>query len=74
MTAKGIHVATQELNEDGWFKSSFCGSGACVEVAIAGEAIRMRDGKAPSEPFLAFSRDSWAAFVSGVRSGEFDRA
>ena len=67
-------MVTEDPTEGGWYKSSFCGSGACVEVAIARDVIRMRDGKAPSDPSLAFSRDSWAAFVSGVRSGEFDRA
>lgn len=67
-------MTIEDPADGGWYKSSFCGNGACVEVSMAGGTVRMRDGKAPSEPFLAFSRDSWAAFVDGVRLNEFDRS
>jgi hypothetical protein len=32
----------------------------------------MRDSKLDDSPILRFDRDSWAAFVAGVRAGEFD--
>jgi predicted secreted Zn-dependent protease len=54
-----------------WRKSSFCGNGACVEVAVAGEDFLVRDSKDSDSPVLKFTRDEWAAFVAGVNAGEF---
>jgi predicted secreted Zn-dependent protease len=55
-----------------WRTSTFCSSGACVEVAPTAECILLRDSKDPAGPVLAFSHDEWAAFVSGVHAREFD--
>ncbi|MFF6900390.1 DUF397 domain-containing protein [Streptomyces hydrogenans] len=56
-------TATKEL---AWFKSSYSGSQGddCVEVAIAGRAIHVRDSKDTGRPGLAVGRDSWGRFVS----------
>jgi len=57
-----------------WRKSSRSGaSGACVEVATAGDRVLVRDSKSPDGPRLAFTRPAWAAFVDGAATGEFDR-
>jgi len=32
----------------------------------------MRDSKLDESPILEFDGDSWAAFVAGIRAGEFD--
>lgn len=56
-----------------WFKSSRSyGGGACVEVSSANGGIRVRDSKNPHGAQLWFSPVEWAAFVAGVRDGEFD--
>lgn len=55
-----------------WRRSSRCDSGTCVEVADLDNGIGMRDAKRPDGSILTFSRSSWAAFVAGVRKGEFD--
>lgn len=56
-----------------WLKSSRSyGSGDCVEVRAMNGDIRMRDSKDPDGPQLAFNRREWAAFVAGVRAGDFD--
>lgn len=55
-----------------WRKSSYSGQGNCVEVAQAEATIFVRDSKNPTVAPLAFRTDEWAAFVSGVRDGEFD--
>jgi hypothetical protein len=34
--------------------------------------IGVRDSKNPNGPQLSFTRAEWAAFVAGVRGGEFD--
>jgi hypothetical protein len=58
-----------------WFKSSYSNNGgACVEVAAVGDGsgvVPVRDSKDPSGPALTFTADAWAAFVSGVRKGDF---
>lgn len=56
-----------------WIKSSRSyGAGECVEVRDIGGGIGVRDSKNPNGPQLSFTRAEWAAFVEGVRSGEFD--
>ena len=50
--------------------SSFCSGGNCVGVAIADGEVRVVDTK--SSETLRFSSAEWAAFVAGVKAGEFD--
>jgi hypothetical protein len=60
-----------------WRKSSFSGSnsdGDCVEVALLpGGGVAVRDTKDRSLGAHRFTAQEWAAFVAGVRAGEFDR-
>ncbi|GAA4734110.1 hypothetical protein GCM10023199_08880 [Actinomycetospora chibensis] len=50
--------------------SSFCSDGSCVGVAIGSDEVRVVDTK--SEGVLSFTTREWAAFVAGVKAGEFD--
>lgn len=53
-------------------KSNACVSTNCVEVGQYGPAmVAIRDSKDP-EIELLFDRIEWAAFVAGVKNGEFD--
>ncbi|WP_328328122.1 MULTISPECIES: DUF397 domain-containing protein [unclassified Streptomyces] len=59
-----------------WFKSSYSNNGGqCIEVAANLIAPRgvvpVRDSKNPSGPVLDFRTSSFAAFVAGVKAGEF---
>ena len=56
-----------------WRKSVHSGDGNCVEVAFVGDAVGVRDSKDRSGAVLQFTPSEWSAFVTGVRSGEFDR-
>jgi hypothetical protein len=48
-------------------------NGACVEVADnLPDVVAVRDSKHPTGPVLVFSPDEWAAFIKGVKDGEFD--
>ena len=61
-------------NELVWRKSSRSGAaGHCVEVAETPAIIFVRDSKDAAGPKLRFEASEWAAFVEGVRGGEFDR-
>jgi len=58
-----------------WRKStrSDNGGASCVEVAknLPG-VVGVRDSKDRSGPVLTFTAEQWAAFVGGVKDGEFD--
>jgi Domain of unknown function (DUF397) len=55
-----------------WRKSKKSASGDCIEVALSDESVIVRDSKDRGGPVLSFALPDWAAFLSGVRSGEFD--
>ncbi|GLW48253.1 hypothetical protein Stsp02_39150 [Streptomyces sp. NBRC 14336] len=51
-----------------WFKSSYSGTQGddCVEIAIAEQAVHVRDSKDLSRTPFAMSRQGWAPFVKFV--------
>ena len=49
-----------------WERSSFCATGACVEVAAIGDGIAVRDSKNLDKPALQFSRADWHDFLDRV--------
>ncbi|MFC7306231.1 DUF397 domain-containing protein [Streptomyces monticola] len=67
-------MAIQQGATDTWIKSSYStGNGACVEIkSPMMHAIDVRDSKVPSGPSIAFTSDSWSAFVGQVGRGAFD--
>ncbi|GAA1409187.1 DUF397 domain-containing protein [Catellatospora coxensis] len=54
-----------------WLKSKRCDSNACVEVALIGQVVAMRDSKDPDGPILRFTRQEWDAFTAGLHEGDF---
>ena len=65
----------RDLTGAAWRKSARSGAnGDCVEVAdnLPG-VVAVRDSKNPAAGTLQFTPSEWAAFVTGVRHGEFDR-
>jgi hypothetical protein len=55
-----------------WRKSAASGTGDCVEVAISGESVLVRDSKQSLSNILIFPFSEWRVFMSGVRAGSFD--
>jgi hypothetical protein len=56
-----------------WRKSTFSGSGDCVVVApIPGDRIAVRDSKHPEGGTLLLTRPEMAAWLAGIKAGEFD--
>jgi Domain of unknown function (DUF397) len=66
---------TSEPTNLAWRKSSYSGSATqqCVEVAtVVTGSVTVRDTKDADGPTLQFTLPEWAAFLAGVRDGEFD--
>jgi predicted secreted Zn-dependent protease len=56
----------------GWRRASRCSNSGCVEVAMNGDEITVRDAKRADSPVLTYSREEWRVFLAGVKAGEFD--
>jgi Domain of unknown function (DUF397) len=57
-----------------WRKGRESGNNGCVEVAFVEGGVAVRDSKDRSGPVLLFTAHEWAAFLNGVRNGDFDQA
>jgi predicted secreted Zn-dependent protease len=66
-----LHVP-QRLGDLSWRVARSCAGGSCVGVAARGDEILIRSTKRPGGPVVAYSREEWAAFVEGIRQGDFD--
>jgi hypothetical protein len=56
-----------------WITSRACNNSACVQVAhLPGGLVALRDSKDTTKPAHVFDGAEWAAFVTGVKAGEFD--
>jgi Domain of unknown function (DUF397) len=68
MRAKRLGGTTQ------WRKSSASNpSGNCVEVAVLpGGSVAVRNSRYPAGPALVYTSAEIAAFLAGVKNGEFD--
>jgi uncharacterized protein DUF397 len=67
-------VSADQLRVACWLKSTASNpSGECVEVAeLTGGVIAIRNSRDPGGPALIYTRTEVAAFLAGVKSGNFD--
>lgn len=55
-----------------WRKSTFTLNGDCVTVGKLGDRIAVRNSNDPDGGTLFFTRSEIAAWIAGVKAGEFD--
>jgi hypothetical protein len=69
--SNGMHADQLRVT---WRKSKWSNpSGNCVEVAVLPDgAVAVRNSRHPSGPALVYTRAEIAAFLAGVRDGEFN--
>jgi hypothetical protein len=64
---------TPDLSNARWVRSRACSSDGCVEVAhLGGGGVAIRDSKNTHNAAHVFESQEWAAFIAGVKNGEFD--
>ncbi len=58
---------------DEWFLPTRSSNGTtCVETKFTQGAVMVRNNLQPAAGTAVFSHDEWAAFVAGVKDGEYD--
>lgn len=74
ISSGGAAVSAGSLTDVTWRKSSHSGSmGNCVEVArLASGDVAVRNSRDPHGPALVYTKAEIAAFLAGVKDGEFD--
>jgi Domain of unknown function (DUF397) len=55
-----------------WLKSSFSGTQDCLEWAISGDGVHLRNTATQSRVELLLTLAEWNAFLAGVKAGEAD--
>jgi hypothetical protein len=66
-------VSEFDISNASWITARACNNSACVQVAhLPGGMVAVRDSKDTAKAAHVFDSEEWAAFVTGVKAGEFD--
>jgi hypothetical protein len=69
-----LALSTPSSNRPVWRKSSHSNGagGECVEVVQVQSGIAMRDSKASKGLILTVTPATWRAFITGIKTGQYD--
>jgi len=66
-------MSEYDTSNAAWITSRACNNSACVQVAhLPGGMVALRDSKDTTKSPHIFDSEEWAAFLTGVKAGEFD--
>lgn len=66
-------MSEHDTSNAAWITSRACNNSACVQVAhLPGGMVALRDSKDTGKPPHIFDGEEWAAFLTGVKAGDFD--
>ena len=66
-------MSEYDTSNAAWITSRACNNSACVQVAhLPGGMVAIRDAKDTSKPAHVFDSEEWSAFITGIKSGDFD--
>jgi hypothetical protein len=65
-------ISTTDSNGKEWIKAGASANNDCVEVHARPDGVDVRDSKNPDGPILSYNSREWAAFLTGVKDGDFD--
>jgi hypothetical protein len=66
-------MSDYNLSAATWRTARACNNSACVQVAhLPGGMVALRDSKDPEKAPHVFDGEEWAAFVAGIKAGDFD--
>jgi uncharacterized protein DUF397 len=66
-------MSDYNLSDATWITARACNNSACVQIAhLPGGMVALRDSKDISKAPHLFDTEEWAAFVAGVKAGDFD--
>jgi hypothetical protein len=66
-------MSEYDTSNAAWITSRACNNSACVQVAHMPDGmVALRDSKDTTKPAHIFDGEEWAAFLTGVKAGEFD--
>lgn len=70
-TPQGRRIPQAVLDSSDWRRSSrSSGNGACVEIAVVGGAVAVRDSKRAGGPALVFAPREWRSFLDSAAGGD----
>jgi hypothetical protein len=56
-----------------WRKATCSGAeGKCLEVALVGDVVALRNSNRPGDGTVVFPRSAVAAWIAGIKAGELD--
>jgi hypothetical protein len=67
-------MVRQESNElsPAWKKATASGAGGCVEIAVIGGKVAVRDSKHPDGDILTYRPGEWRDFLARLKAGSYD--
>jgi hypothetical protein len=57
-----------------WFTSSYSNGagGECVECALSGDGVLVRDSKSAGEPIITVGNEAWCSFMHALKRASKD--